>query len=81
MKSSACYQMDLPRHRHDQLLLQTCNQRLKPYKKGEKTTMSHLQYYSYKGKGETNRQNYHYSQAVRVGERIECSGQGDYPIP
>ena len=41
-------------------------------------TMSHLQYYSYKGVGERNREKYHYSQAVRVGDRIECAGQGGW---
>lgn len=38
--------------------------------------MSHLTYYNYPGVGETNRQKFKYSQAVRVGDRIECSGQG-----
>ncbi|OAL43730.1 putative L-PSP endoribonuclease family protein [Pyrenochaeta sp. DS3sAY3a] len=40
--------------------------------------MSHLQYYAYKGVGERNLKNYGYNQAVRVGERIECSGQGGW---
>ncbi|CAG7937713.1 unnamed protein product [Penicillium salamii] len=39
--------------------------------------MSHLQYFSYKGVGETNRQKFKYSQAVRIGDRIECAGQGE----
>lgn len=39
--------------------------------------MSHLQYFSYKGVGERNRQNFKYSQAVRIGDRIECAGQGE----
>lgn len=38
--------------------------------------MSHLQYFSYPGVGERNRKAYRYSQAVKVGDRIECSGQG-----
>lgn len=38
--------------------------------------MAHLTYYNYPGVGETNRRDYHYSQAVRIGDRIECSGQG-----
>ncbi|GAW11467.1 hypothetical protein ANO14919_008130 [Xylariales sp. No.14919] len=40
--------------------------------------MSHLQYYSYEGVGVNNRQNFSYSQAVRVGDRIECAGQGGW---
>lgn len=39
--------------------------------------MSHLPYFAYPGVGEENRENYHYSQAVRVGDRIECAGQGE----
>lgn len=38
--------------------------------------MSHLKYYSYDGVGKTNLEKYSYSQAVRVGDRIEISGQG-----
>lgn len=38
--------------------------------------MSHLQYYAYEGVGVNNRAKYSYSQAVRVGDRIECAGQG-----
>ena len=38
--------------------------------------MSHLQYYSYEGVGQTNLQTYRYNQAVRIGDRIECAGQG-----
>ena len=38
--------------------------------------MSHLQYYAYEGVGTRNRDLHGYSQAVRVGDRIECSGQG-----
>ena len=40
--------------------------------------MSHLQYYCYKGFGEAKREELWYSQAVRVGDRIECAGQGIY---
>ncbi|KAF2027183.1 putative L-PSP endoribonuclease family protein [Setomelanomma holmii] len=40
--------------------------------------MAHLEYYSYKGVGERNAQQYGYAQAVRIGERIECSGQGGW---
>ncbi|KAJ4299579.1 hypothetical protein N0V90_004825 [Kalmusia sp. IMI 367209] len=40
--------------------------------------MSHLQYYAYKGVGERNLEQYRYQQAVRVGDRIECSGQGGW---
>ncbi|KAH7065686.1 putative L-PSP endoribonuclease family protein [Paraphoma chrysanthemicola] len=40
--------------------------------------MSHLQYYAYKGVGERNRQTYNYSQAVRIGDRIELAGQGGW---
>lgn len=39
--------------------------------------MSHLDYFCYKGVGERNREEFKYSQAVRVGDRIECSGQGE----
>jgi hypothetical protein len=38
--------------------------------------MSGLKFYSYEGVGKRNEENYHYSQAVRLGDRIECSGQG-----
>ncbi|KAH7377674.1 putative L-PSP endoribonuclease family protein [Pyrenochaeta sp. MPI-SDFR-AT-0127] len=40
--------------------------------------MAHLQYSSYAGVGERNLKLYGYSQAVRVGDRIECSGQGGW---
>lgn len=43
--------------------------------------MSHLQYFAYKGVGEHNRRKYKYSQAVRVGDRIECAGQGTPHFP
>lgn len=38
--------------------------------------MSNLKYYSYNGVGEKNVEKYSYNQAVRVGDRIEISGQG-----
>ena len=38
--------------------------------------MSQLQYYAYKGQGEAKRIKFSYAQAVRVGNRIECAGQG-----
>ncbi|KAL3426419.1 L-PSP endoribonuclease family protein [Phlyctema vagabunda] len=40
--------------------------------------MSNLQYYAYKGLGEKQVKDFHYSQAVRVGDRIECAGQGGW---
>ncbi|CAM1502491.1 Fc.00g044750.m01.CDS01 [Cosmosporella sp. VM-42] len=40
--------------------------------------MSHLKYYAYPGAGEWARDNIGYSQAVRVGDRVECSGQGGW---
>ena len=43
--------------------------------------MSHLQYYAYEGVGTRNRAKFSYSQAVRVGDRIECAGQGTSPLP
>ena len=42
--------------------------------------MSHLSYYSYEGVGVRNRKQFSYSQAVRIGDRIECSGQGTMPF-
>ncbi|KAK4032367.1 hypothetical protein C8A01DRAFT_50836 [Parachaetomium inaequale] len=39
-------------------------------------TPSHLQYYSYPGYGVRSRETLRYSQAVRVGDSIECGGQG-----
>ena len=41
--------------------------------------MSNLKYYAYPGWGEFARDNLGYSQAVRVGDRIELSGQGKLP--
>jgi enamine deaminase RidA (YjgF/YER057c/UK114 family) len=40
--------------------------------------MSHLQYFSYAGFGEKQRKALHYSQAVRIDNRIEVSGQGSF---
>jgi len=37
--------------------------------------MSHLTYFAYPEHGIRLREQLHYSQAVRVGDRIECSGQ------
>jgi hypothetical protein len=42
--------------------------------------MSHLTYHNYRGVGERNQQNFRYSQAVRIGDRIECSGQGQIQL-
>ncbi|KAL6405887.1 RutC family protein yjgH [Ilyonectria robusta] len=42
------------------------------------TTMSHLTYTSYEGYGERVKKSLWYSQAVRVGDIIECSGQGGW---
>ncbi|EHK40220.1 uncharacterized protein TrAtP1_006280 [Trichoderma atroviride] len=40
--------------------------------------MSNLKYYSYEGVGKKNVEKYSYNQAVRVGDRIEISGQGGW---
>ncbi|KAH8703271.1 L-PSP endoribonuclease family protein [Talaromyces proteolyticus] len=40
--------------------------------------MSHPEYFNYEGLGKINQQKYKYSQAVRVGDRIECAGQGGW---
>ncbi|KAJ5906449.1 L-PSP endoribonuclease family protein [Penicillium subrubescens] len=40
--------------------------------------MAHLTFHNYEGVGEKNKQDYWYSQAVRIGDRIECSGQGGW---
>lgn len=40
--------------------------------------MSHLKYYAYEGQGVEKREKFSYNQAVRVGDRIECSGQGKF---
>lgn len=38
--------------------------------------MSHLKFYAYEGAGQQKQRDFWYSQAVRVGDRIECAGQG-----
>lgn len=43
--------------------------------------MSHLTYYAYPGVGQRNLKRYNYSQSVRVGDRIECAGQGVFIFP
>ncbi|KAH8651599.1 endoribonuclease L-PSP [Tricladium varicosporioides] len=40
--------------------------------------MSKLQYFAYKGVGQNNLKQHGYQQAVRVGNRIECAGQGGW---
>ncbi|KAF2183459.1 YjgF-like protein [Zopfia rhizophila CBS 207.26] len=40
--------------------------------------MSHLQYFDYEGFGVRVRKETHYSQAVRIGDIIEISGQGGW---
>ncbi|KAL2864852.1 RidA family protein [Aspergillus lucknowensis] len=40
--------------------------------------MSHLQYFNYRGFGEHMREVLSYSQAVRIGDRIEIAGQGGW---
>ncbi|KAJ6107758.1 hypothetical protein N7523_009081 [Penicillium sp. IBT 18751x] len=40
--------------------------------------MSHLQFYSYEGFGQKQKRDFWYSQAVRIGDRIECAGQGGW---
>lgn len=42
--------------------------------------MADLQYYNYPGVGTSNREQFSYSQAVRVGDTIQCSGQGKLVI-
>jgi enamine deaminase RidA (YjgF/YER057c/UK114 family) len=42
------------------------------------STMSHLQYHAYPGFGQFILQNFGHQQAVRVGDRIECAGQGGW---
>jgi hypothetical protein len=43
--------------------------------------MSNLQYFAYEGVGQRNLKQHGYSQAVRVGDRIECAGQGEREKP
>ncbi|KAK8115518.1 hypothetical protein PG984_012020 [Apiospora sp. TS-2023a] len=40
--------------------------------------MAHLQYFTYPGFGVVLGNESYYSQAVRIGDRIECSGQGGW---
>ncbi|KAI1746907.1 YjgF-like protein [Xylaria castorea] len=40
--------------------------------------MADLKYYNYPGVGEKNREKYGFSQAVRVGDTIQISGQGGW---
>ncbi|KAF1992481.1 putative L-PSP endoribonuclease family protein, partial [Aulographum hederae CBS 113979] len=40
--------------------------------------IAHLTYFAYPGQGERNRNQFSYSQAVRVGDRIEAAGQGGW---
>ncbi|KAH8434310.1 RidA family protein [Aspergillus melleus] len=40
--------------------------------------MSNLHYYNYPGVGTTNNREYSYSQSVRVGDIVKCSGQGGW---
>ncbi|KAF1849456.1 YjgF-like protein [Cucurbitaria berberidis CBS 394.84] len=40
--------------------------------------MSHLQYFDYPGFGERSKKEFNYSQAVRIDNRIEISGQGGW---
>ncbi|KIX02261.1 uncharacterized protein Z518_08200 [Rhinocladiella mackenziei CBS 650.93] len=40
--------------------------------------MSHLQYFDYEGFGQRVRKDTHYSQAVRIGNKLEISGQGGW---
>jgi hypothetical protein len=43
--------------------------------------MSGLKSYDYPGFGDWARENLHYTQAIRVGERIHCAGQGVLIFP
>ncbi|KAH6713243.1 endoribonuclease L-PSP [Leptodontidium sp. 2 PMI_412] len=40
--------------------------------------MSSLKYYAYEKHGQNNLKQYGYQQSVRVGDRIECAGQGGW---
>jgi enamine deaminase RidA (YjgF/YER057c/UK114 family) len=42
--------------------------------------MSHLQYFDYPGFGERSKRDLNYSQAVRIDNRIEVSGQGTFTL-
>ncbi|KAJ0158302.1 hypothetical protein CTA2_11904 [Colletotrichum tanaceti] len=41
--------------------------------------MSHFRYYAHKSVGQMYLKSFSYSQAVRVGDRIECAGQDGIP--
>ena len=43
--------------------------------------MAHLQYFTYPEFGAVLSNESYYSQAVRIGDRIECSGQGKQTDP
>lgn len=43
--------------------------------------MSHLAYYNYEGTGVEEQKEYWMSQVVRIGDIVECSGQGMYQPP
>jgi hypothetical protein len=54
--------------------------RLPLLKKSENPcAMSDLKYFNYDGFGTFAREHYGYNQAVRIGDRIEISGQGTLP--
>ncbi|HEX7308112.1 RidA family protein [Lentzea sp.] len=40
--------------------------------------MSEVEFFATPGYGETQSENMHYSQAVRIGDRVEISGQGGW---
>ncbi|PHH86147.1 hypothetical protein CDD83_10655 [Cordyceps sp. RAO-2017] len=40
--------------------------------------MSHLKWYAYEGQGVNFKKLYSFSQATRIGDTIECSGQGGW---
>ena len=43
--------------------------------------MAHLHYSNYPGYGDFAKEEYHYSQALRIGDIIELSGQGTHLFP
>ena len=43
--------------------------------------MSHLTYYDYPGFGERSKKDVNYSQAVRIDNRSETFGQGEWSPP
>ncbi|KAM7194841.1 Endoribonuclease L-PSP/chorismate mutase-like protein [Rhypophila sp. PSN 637] len=49
-----------------------------PLLNNTQSNMSGLKFYAYPGQGEVLREQLWYSQAVRVGDRIEISGQGGW---